>query len=159
METLFDRKWQELRLRVIILDNQTNLSSKLPAVTVPSMSQSTVSYLQNIFQQENLRYHFLHWNLLHWIDLSHNSNLNSPKLTAAILPSMSQLMLLYFGFWLSNIAFGSSERKPDPGYCQELHICMNRVDKQTRFFSKQPSLFLLSCCLSANSHRQNIVQW
>ena len=39
--------------------------------------------------------------------------------------------------------------------CQETHICMNLLDEQTRFFSKQPSQLLLSKTQSTILH----VQW
>ena len=43
--------------------NDAPSSTKLPAVTAPSKSQSTVPYLQNVLQQQWLRNQFFHWSL------------------------------------------------------------------------------------------------
>ena len=110
---------------MIIIDNQPNFSSKLAATTLSSRSQATVSYLQNICQQEYLRYELLlHRNFCGW---------NEPKRAYMIcfsriwsLSSCQNYSLRFsnqyvnrrfptciFCTRLSNIVFSYWKRKPD----------------------------------------------
>ena len=58
----FDRKRQQLILPMINLDKNAVFSLKSPALTLLSMSQSTVSCLPNVLQQQCFQCQLLHLN-------------------------------------------------------------------------------------------------
>ena len=165
----FDRNLQELILRMINLGSQTIFSSILLAISVPSKTKSTDCSFEKFLPQQKFWFRFFHQNIygwtwprsLHSIDFWCNPNINLTKTTSYVFFSQG-LSRCFRTFKLlcgcPSLRLVHRQGNLIRRICQEMHICMKRLDKYTGFVSMQPCRFQTSWSQSTIFYLQKINQ-